>query len=106
MEIPENHVGLIFPRSSNAKMDLSLGNCVGVIDSGYRGPIGFIFKLRYMNPLVRMWRALRGRKDKTYSVGDRIGQIIIMPYPTIVFEEADELSESKRGENGWGSTGK
>ena len=43
---------------------------------------------------------------EVYQIGDRIGQLIILPYPTIEFEEADELSETERGINGYGSTGK
>lgn len=92
-EIPEGYLGLIFPRSSNAKKDVILSNCVGVIDSGYRGEVTFKFKS--FLPMAR-----------TYEVGDRIGQLIILPYPKIEFEEVEELSESERGEGGYGSTGK
>jgi dUTP pyrophosphatase len=91
MEIPEGYVGLLFPRSSISKTDLILSNSVGVIDSGYRGPI--MFKFRYPE------------EGMVYDVGDRIGQIIIIPYPQIEFEEVDELSTSERGEGGFGSTG-
>lgn len=92
MEIPEGYVGLVFPRSSVTKTALSLANSVGVIDSGYRGPI--MFKFRYPEEGV------------VYSVGDRVGQIIIMPYPQVEFEEVEELSSTERGEGGYGSTGK
>jgi dUTP pyrophosphatase len=91
MEIPEGYVGLLFPRSSISKTDLILANSVGVIDSGYRGPI--MFKFRYPE------------EGMVYDVGDRIGQIIIMPYPQVEFEEVEELSTSERGEGGFGSTG-
>lgn len=91
-EIPEGYVGLIFPRSSNAKKSLLLSNSVGVIDSGYRGEVTFKFKRT-------------GNKEEYYNVGDRIGQMIILPYPKIEFEEVDELSESERGAGGYGSTG-
>ena len=94
IEIPEGHVGLIFPRSSNAKTDLYLTNHVGVIDSGYRGEIMFKF------------RAIRTPFPKEYKVGDKVGQIIIMPYPQVAFIEVDELSSTERGEGGFGSTGK
>ena len=94
MEIPEGYVGLIFPRSSNAKTDLYLTNHVGVIDSGYRGEIMFKF------------RAIKDVFAKEYAVGERIGQISIMPYPQVAFIETDELSSSERGEGGFGSTGK
>lgn len=99
MEIPKGYVGLVFPRSSNAKKDLLLSNSVGVIDSGYRGEISFKFKLA---PSRYFTYAL----SKRYEIGDRIGQIIIMPYPEIEFEEVEELSESERGEGGYGSSGK
>lgn len=95
-EIPEGYVGLVFPRSSNHKKGVILTNCVGVIDSGYRGEVSFKFKEI----------ALGNFSKVTYKVGDRIGQIIIMPYPQIEFVEVDELSETERGTNGYGSTGK
>ena len=98
MEIPEGHVGLLFPRSSNTKKALTLGNSVGVVDSGYRGPI--IFKYR---PVAF---AHAHQPEEAYAVGDRIGQIIIIPYPAIHFLEVNELGESERGEGGFGSTGK
>lgn len=93
VEIPEGYVGLVFPRSSIRKYDLSLTNCVGVIDSGYRGEIQATF------------RKERGVGSKIYEVGDRICQIMIVPYPTIHFVEANELSDSERGTGGHGSTG-
>ena len=97
-EIPEGYVGLVFPRSSNAKKDLLMSNSVGVIDSGFRGEV----KLKYkMLPTVNV-----NRPFQHYELGERIGQLIILPYPKIEFEEVDELSESDRGEGGYGSTGK
>lgn len=95
VEIPEGYVGLIFPRSSNSKTDLYLTNHVGVVDSGYRGEI--MFKFRPVNGLLNA---------KVFQVGDRVGQLIILPYPTIMFEETEELSDSDRGAGGFGSTGK
>lgn len=95
IEIPEGYVGYIFPRSSNSKTDLYLTNHVGVIDSGYRGEI--MFKFRPIPSLINA---------KIYQVGDRVGQLIIMPIPTITFFEVRELSNSERGEGGFGSTGK
>ena len=91
-EIPQGYVGLVFPRSSISKTGLSLSNSVGVIDSGYRGEIKFRFRLTNDQ---RVW----------YSVGDRVGQIIIMPYPSINLTEVDELSSSDRSSGGFGSTG-
>ena len=95
VEIPVGYVGLIFPRSSNSKTDLYLTNHVGVVDSGYRGEI--MFKFRPVNGLLNA---------KVFQVGERVGQLIILPYPTIMFEETDELSDSERGDGGFGSTGK
>jgi dUTP pyrophosphatase len=91
IEIPKGYVGLLFPRSSNYKQDLVLCNSVGVIDSGYRGEI----KFKYFQIGENM-----------YKVGDRVGQIIILPYPQIEFTEVDDLSKTERGEGGFGHTGK
>ena len=93
VEIPEGYVGLVFPRSSNAKKDLLLSNSVGVIDSGYRGEI--MAKFKAVRPLPQM-----------YKIGERFAQLIIMPIPDIEWEEAEELSDSERGTGGYGSTGK
>ena len=90
-EIPEGYVGLLFPRSSISKTSHFLRNSVGVVDSGYRGEI--MFKFGY------------GSNVKTYMVGERVGQLIIMPHPSIEFEEVDSLSDTERGEDGFGSTG-
>lgn len=94
-EIPEGHVGLLFPRSSVSKKDMALANAVGVLDSGYRGEVTFRFKRT--NPKTEL--------SKVYAVGDKIGQIVVMPFPQVEFEEADELSDSERGTGGYGSTG-
>jgi dUTP pyrophosphatase len=95
IEIPEGYVGLLFPRSSNSKTDLYLTNHVGVIDSGYRGEIMF------------KYRGVRGLLDaKVYAKNERVGQLIILPYPQIELIESDILSETERGDNGFGSTGK
>jgi dUTP pyrophosphatase len=96
-EIPKGYVGLLFPRSSNAKKDLLLSNSVGVLDSGYRGEVMFKFK-------STLWQGSYGF-GYSYEIGDRIGQIIILPYPQIEFEEAEELLESERNTGGFGSTG-
>lgn len=89
VEIPAGYVGLVFPRSSIANTHLTLSNSVGVIDSGYRGEIKAKF---------------RKGGSKGYKVGERIAQLIIMPYPEVTFEEVDELSESDRGTGGYGSS--
>lgn len=93
MEIPEGYVGLIFPRSSISKTPHSLANSVGVIDSSYRGEI----KLRM--------RYEEDREDMEYGFGDRVGQLIVVPYPKINFVEVETLSNSVRGDGGFGSTG-
>jgi dUTP pyrophosphatase len=95
IEIPDGYVGLIFPRSSNSKTDLYLTNHVGVIDSGYRGEI--MFKFRPRNTLL---------DARIHHVGDRIGQLIVIPYPKVKLVESDELSDTERGDGGFGSTGK
>ena len=94
LEIPNGFVGLVFPRSSIRKTDLSLTNCVGVIDSGYRGELQATF------------RKHRGVVSTIYAVGDRVAQIMIIPHPPIEFKEVDELTNTERGEGGFGSTGK
>ena len=91
VEIPQGHVGLLFPRSSVYKTGQTLSNCVGVIDSGYRGEI----MLKYtLSPY-----------GLEYQIGERVGQLIIMPYPHVEFVEENELTQTERGEGGYGSTG-
>lgn len=99
-EIPKGYVGLLFPRSSNAKKDLLLSNAVGVLDSDYRGEVTFKFKRTKKS--IFSWF----KKEKLYECGDKIGQIIIVEYPTIEWEQVTELSETKRGKGGYGSTGR
>ena len=93
VEIPEGMVGLVFPRSSVRNYDLVMSNSVGVIDSGYRGEIMVTFNLK--NP----WADI-------YKVGDRIAQLVIMPVPLAQYVEVEELSETSRGTEGHGSTGR
>ena len=90
-EIPEGYGGFIFPRSSLTTKGLVMGNHVGVLDSGFRGEL----KLRFKRV-----------PGEDYEVGDRVGQIVIMQYPRVIFQEVDELSPSERGEQGFGSTGR
>ena len=94
MEIPKGYVGLVFPRSSVRNQDLILSNCVGVVDSGYRGELQATFK------------KTNGLDSFKYKVGERGAQIIILPYPTIYMTEVPELSDTERGTGGFGSTGK
>jgi dUTP pyrophosphatase len=104
MEIPRGYVGLVFPRSSNAKKDLLLSNSVGVIDSGYRGEV--LFKFKPSNVIEKPDLAYIPESISKYEICERIGQIIIMPYPDIEFVEVEELSDSERGDGGYGSSGK
>ncbi|MFV0232785.1 hypothetical protein OBK30_06930 [Empedobacter falsenii] len=109
-EIPKGFVGLLFPRSSNAKQDLLLSNSVGILDSGYRGEVMFKFKPSYHESVLEEQEKYKFGGvfwgENSYNIGDRIGQIIILPYPQIEFEEVEELSDSERGKGGYGSTGK
>ena len=92
-EVPSGCVGLVFPRSGLAcKSGIALRNCVGVIDSGYRGEIK---------------ATLTNDTDEPFVVesGDRIAQMVVMPYCPCVVERVEELSETERGDGGYGSTG-
>lgn len=104
VEIPQGYVGLIFPRSSICKKEIALTNCVGVIDSGYRGEILCKFKPTLFCDPIHTATTYDDCLDE-YQIGDRIAQMIIMPYPTIELEEVDCLSYSDRGVDGYGSTG-
>ncbi len=90
-ELPSDHVMLLYPRSSISNLNLTLANSVGVLDSGYRGEL----KLRF-----------RQGGEAVYEIGDKIGQILVLPFPLIEFEEASELTASARGVGGFGSSGR
>ena len=93
IELPPYMMGLIFARSGLAtKKGLRPANCVGVIDSDYRGEVKV---------------ALHNDSDSFMSIGphERIAQLVIMPYVPVNFIETEELSEAERGINGFGSTG-
>lgn len=96
IEIPENHVGLLFPRSSISKKSLTLTNCVGVIDSGYRGEVMAKFKINLVTNAIPM--------ASVYKPEERFAQLIIMPIPQVELEWSEELTESERGEGGYGSS--
>lgn len=123
-EIPEGYAGFIFPRSSNHKSGLLLTNSVGVIDSGYRGevtsrfanrcemtlPLKFWDRMKYLLS-GKGWDGMRlhinhNFRPDVHEVGDRIAQMVILPYPKVEFNEVEELSETERGKGGHGSTGK
>ncbi len=95
ISVPDkNHGAFIFPRSSlSSKFGISLANCVGVVDSDYRGEIKV--------PLIN-------HSDEPFTVndGDRIAQLVIMPVIVPDFVEAEQLDATERGEGGFGSTGK
>lgn len=92
-EIPVNHVMLVFSRSGHGfKHGINLVNCVGVIDSDYRGEVAVGLK---NNSALRF----------DVNVGDRIAQAMILPVQQVVFEEVQELSTTERGVAGFGSTG-
>ena len=93
-EIPEGYVGLVFPRSSISKYHLDLANSVGVVDSGYRGEVTARFK-----------KTSNTAYQTIYNVGDKICQLIVLPYPKIEFLETQELTKTVRGAGGYGSTG-
>ena len=93
-EIPEGYFGAIYARSGLAsKQGLRPANCVGVVDADYRGEI-----------IV----ALHNDTDIKQEIvaGERVAQLVIMPFLPVEFTEVSELTESERGENGFGSTGK
>jgi dUTP pyrophosphatase len=89
--IPEGYVGLLFSRSGlSTKFGVSLANSVGVIDAGYTGEV-----------------QLKMETKTGYQVraGDKVGQIVILSLPNVLMIEVEELSETERGSNGFGSTG-
>lgn len=94
-EIPEDHVMLIFSRSGHGfKSDTRLSNCVGVIDSDYRGSVKVKLRMDEQNDSLIL---LHGRA---------VAQGIILPFPRVAFLEVDKLSDSARGTDGFGSTDK
>lgn len=92
--VPEGYFGAIFARSGlAAKEGLRPANCVGVADSDYRGE--YIVALHNDSAVSR-----------TVTPGERIAQLVVMPYLFVEFDEVDELDETERGVGGFGSTGK
>ena len=93
VEIPPNHVGLVFVRSSiGFNLNTTLSNSVGVIDSDYRGEISVSL-------------TNHGKKSVTINEGDKFAQLVIAPVLLPDVEVVDELSDTVRGEGGFGSTG-
>lgn len=92
-EIPEEYFGAVFARSGLAtKKGLRPANCVGVVDSDYRGEI-----------MVALHND--DKEPQTIQAYERIAQLVILPYLNVSFKEVDELSDTERGEGGFGSTG-
>ena len=92
VEIPEGYFGALVPRSSISKNSIDLTNCMGVIDAGYRGEI--LGKFRVTTDVI----------PAVYKEGERFAQLLILPVPDVQFEESETLSETDRGEGGFGST--
>ena len=92
--IPEGYFGAVLARSGLASREgLRPANCIGVCDSDYRGEI-----------IVALHND--SEKERTVSPGDRIAQLVILPFLSADFEECDELDKTERGSGGFGSTGK
>ena len=92
-ELPPYYAGLVFARSGLAsKRDLAPANKVGLIDPDYRGEI-----------MVALHN--HGEAPQTIEPGERVAQLVLVPYVAPDFTEADELSETDRGAGGFGSTG-
>lgn len=93
-EFPEGYFGLMLPRSSvGVKRHMSLLNTAGVIDNGFRGEIMMAFKND-------------GIHNQVIEPGERLAQLILLPYVKYDIIESDELDETERGEGGFGSTGR
>jgi dUTP pyrophosphatase len=100
LELPKGYYGLVLPRSSISKKTLNLANSVGLIDPDYRGSVILKFKpTPYMSS-----RTVEENYD--YEVGDKIGQLLILPFPTIELLEVEALSSTIRNDGGFGSTDK
>jgi len=96
VEIPKEHVGLIVPRSGLGRKGIVLVNTVGVIDSDYRGEIGITLQNTGSVPVE-------------IAHGDRVAQMLIVPYAKVQLERVEDvsaLSETERGVGGFGSTGR
>jgi dUTP pyrophosphatase len=91
VSLPEGYFGLLCPRSSVYKHQLQLANGLGIIDQGYHGEL--IFKYRIVQPHI-----------SRYPVGERVGQLVVVPYPELELEEVDEFEDSDRGTGGFGSS--
>ena len=118
MAIPDGWVGLVFPRSGLGSKGLTLSNCVGVIDSGYRGEIQAT--LHFNQSSSEYWISEQRQVDgsvivtkntvknlKSFKVrkGDRVAQIVFVPFGSATLQEVEDLDETDRGAGSFGSTG-
>lgn len=109
VEIPDGYFGMVVPRSGLGSRGVTLSNCVGVIDSGYRGEI--MAPLHNNHPSVVSASNLaanaryNGDGKMTVERGDRVAQLVVVPYRTCECVEVDELGNTERGKDGFGSTG-
>jgi len=109
-EIPVGYAGFLFPRSSVTKYDLMLKNSIGLIDATYRGEIKCRFK-KIIGGEINDINILKNKitidfsNAKIFEAGERIAQIVFMEIPEVTLVEALELSETERGEGGYGHTG-
>lgn len=91
VEVPEGFAALILPRSSICKTSMRMANGVGLIDRDFRGEVSAVFDVI-------------GDGNLLYGVGERIAQMLIVPAPIVQLEQVDELSDTGRGNGGYGST--
>ena len=136
LESPKHYGTLLFPRSSNRKTDAYLTNHVGLADTAtYRGEIILCFKNRqslrqicFESRMIEFWNAIEDGKSieeatkesvkgwtdamknpmlfAPYKVEDRIAQMVVFPHPDVKLTEKQQLSETERGDGGFGSTNK
>ena len=103
IQLPEGYYADLQPRSSISKYDLVLANSIGTVDADYTGELILKFK---PSAYFAVNRDDVYGDGEIYKVGDRVAQLLILPYPKINFIEVEELDKTERGENGFGSTGK
>lgn len=91
IQLPRGTMGLLMPRSSIYKTGLTMCNGIGLLDSDYSGEVMFKFYV--------------GRAKSNFSIGDRIGQLVVIPIPYMNIQVVSELTSTERNEGGFGSTG-
>ena len=111
IQLPAGYVGLVFPRSGLGAKGVNLSNCVGVIDSGYRGEIKVALHnnhpvVDWEHPSYDSWHDVSlYRKTMTIVRGDRVCQLVVVPVETVECVAVDKLDDSERGQGGFGSSG-